>query len=273
MIDPNVIARLIELGRSEPKDEADIQDKLGNLEFCSRQISAHWTEWRAVTQPMTSDELIAITKGLTLAEKCPRWLYRGSVSPVINVYNEIDGRGDYELSWNTAKWVIEHSDNPYAPFGHMPRRWLFEARLARYQVDQCPLPKRGYLSGDLSNEYEATKKRRSQASIQQDQQDLLARRQRRLSDRENHETRRRLAHEAWIVLRSNTQDLTALARLQYIATTNYPINQFPREYFEVSDDMLAALPLETTRALIQRLAGRRSDPWRKLLTRLTTLSS
>ena len=68
-----------------------------------------------ITQPMQTDDLVALTKGLTLAEKHHGWI-GGSVAAVIWTFRELQRR-DSTLADEVANWILPRTSNPYVPYG------------------------------------------------------------------------------------------------------------------------------------------------------------
>ncbi len=115
MLEPELIQRLIVIGNAESPHEGNpegLLDSVGPLDHINR---LHWREWDLVTQALPNDDLVALVKGLTLAELHHRWS-GGSVSSVIWTFREVQRRGP-ELSEALADWILSRTRNPYVPFG------------------------------------------------------------------------------------------------------------------------------------------------------------
>lgn len=111
----DVVRRLIAVGKLE------VFDSLPTL-FTAPEQNAHprlaggAQPWQSIITTLSSEDVVALIKSLTVAEGVfPGWS-AGSVSPVIRLFwrlFELDPR------WAdlTAGWVVEHTRNPYLPFG------------------------------------------------------------------------------------------------------------------------------------------------------------
>ncbi len=273
MIDQQIVTRLIELGRMEGVDEEATRSEFAVLGSWNNLNSAHWTVWKAITENMATQELVRLAKGLTLAERYFRWP-GGSVSAVIWVYQEIDDHGDYELSWNVAEWVVRHTENPYAPFGHMPRRSLFESRLARDSSEGKAAPvglRFTSLSSELSWEYEQIKERRRLERETRARFERTNRERRIAEHRKAHETKRRLKHEERSMLLQKASGLSMVDKLRLVAEGTQPLDFYPIEFAKLADDVLSSVSMEMRQTLIRRLADRRNGAWRALCDRLQAL--
>ena len=114
MINKEVVEILIKIGRS-PELTTKTRKLLKAIKPHDAIDRLGWDEWDDVTQPMTTDDLVALIKGLTVAEKYHKWS-GGSVSAVIWTFRELERR-DHDLSEQLADWILPRTDNPYAPFG------------------------------------------------------------------------------------------------------------------------------------------------------------
>jgi hypothetical protein len=63
------------------------------------------------------------------------------------------------------------------------------------------------------------------------------------------------------------------SRWQRIAEANSPLGFYPVEWADETEGVLRSLPVGVRLALLKRLEGRRSGPWRLLLDRLQALES
>lgn len=72
--------------------------------------------WSWIAEDLSTEELIALIKCLTIAESVyDNWM-AGSVSPVIWLFRHLSSR-ETELSNDVADWVLANTHNPYIPFG------------------------------------------------------------------------------------------------------------------------------------------------------------
>lgn len=73
----------------------------------------HWQEWNKFTENMEVQDLVSLTKGLTVAERHFQWI-GGSVAGVIWVYRMLYSK-DQEVAEKVGTWVKVNTNNPYAP--------------------------------------------------------------------------------------------------------------------------------------------------------------
>ena len=72
--------------------------------------------WSWIAEDLSTEELIALIKCLTIAESVyDNWM-AGSVSPVIWLFRHLSSR-EPEVSNDVADWVLANTHNPYIPFG------------------------------------------------------------------------------------------------------------------------------------------------------------
>lgn len=112
-----LIASLIEIGKTESFDAlGDVISGNGqtrNGQFI-RQRSAFWQE---IGDALSDEDLAALIKTLTIAERDVQSCRAGSVSPVIWLFRQLaEKTGSDQLL--LAEWILEKSENPYLPWGH-----------------------------------------------------------------------------------------------------------------------------------------------------------
>src|SRR2546423_3726319 len=124
-LSPELLARLIAIGQSESFDQFD-QILADFPEARSGQIMRHpFQEWYNVAREYSRDDVRALVKALTIAERDLPHFSCGSVSPVISLYRYLlESTGDdfTEL----RDWVVAHTRNHYLPFGsgrYRPASW------------------------------------------------------------------------------------------------------------------------------------------------------
>ena len=113
MIEPEVIDLLIRVGIMENPFSEDALSLLTPLKEKGEISRLHWSKWDKVTEKMNVQDLVSLTKGLTVAEKYFHWI-GGSVAGVIWVFRMLYGK-DQEIAEKVGAWVKENTDNPYAP--------------------------------------------------------------------------------------------------------------------------------------------------------------
>ena len=114
---PDLIARLVEAGRSE-----DIGAALARLISPEEQLPAGEitrcckNRWFALAESLSTDDLEALTRALTVAESSLHGWRAGSASPAIWTFTVFDQRFP-ERAGGLADWVLAHTDNDYVPSG------------------------------------------------------------------------------------------------------------------------------------------------------------
>ncbi len=114
-IDPAVLAHLIDVGQTEDFARLESLWSAGQLPRQGDLMRLRPQSWFEVANRLPVEEVVALIKALTLAEKIlPDWK-AGSVSPVIWLYRKL-----MEHDATTASlfdWVRAHTDNPFLPDG------------------------------------------------------------------------------------------------------------------------------------------------------------
>jgi len=292
-----VVALLIEAGRlaeDQPGDPESLLERVqphGGINRLARKT------WDLLTGPMCENDVVALTRGLALADGIPGWS-GGSVAGVIWSFQELERRS-YSGLLELAEWVIAHDRNPYAPFGTMVHRderltslrlsrevessILQNARLERMLRDRmAPLEFERLHHHWLQTTFEsveATTEARQvndelALSLEQAQGQLksvteeLATLRRRATKRQRSEARSAL-------LRDGT-GLSPAERLRIVgAKEDVALGVFPPDWACTKASVLESLDDETRTALKQRLEGRRHGAWRRVyeaLCRVDALS-
>ena len=115
MLELGLIQRLITLGHNGLLDDVQIgtsyQD-LAKYDILNRHGPAAWNVCAAT---LSTDDLIALIKALTVCERVFRWR-GGSVSSVIWIYRILERR-EPEMAHEVADWILARTSNRYLPFG------------------------------------------------------------------------------------------------------------------------------------------------------------
>jgi len=117
MIKPEIIERLIAMGNVDDLDSISITERFSDLAEHDEINRLHWKDWNNATTNLKTEDLVALLKALTICELRFKWI-GGSVSAVIWVYKELERR-DLDLSKELYDWIVERTENPYAPTGSM----------------------------------------------------------------------------------------------------------------------------------------------------------
>lgn len=116
-IDETVLNKLIGVGKSEdfgalkdlwPADQTEDYGRL--MRLCPQP-------WFDVADHLSDEDVVALIKALTIAEKVLSGWMSGSVSPVIWLYRRLMERHGTPAS--LFDWVRTHTDNPYLPDGRL----------------------------------------------------------------------------------------------------------------------------------------------------------
>lgn len=67
-------------------------------------------------ESLTSEDLVSLIKALTIGEREFKGWKSGSVSPVIRLFRKLCEVDPSQIDI-VAKWILEHTTNPYLPWG------------------------------------------------------------------------------------------------------------------------------------------------------------
>ena len=242
-INNELLARLVGIGRREAFDE--LQQLLTDFpQVRSGQIMRQpFQEWYELAQGHSREDVIALVKVLTVAERDLPNFCGGSVSPVIPLYRYLLDSTQDDFT-ELRDWVVAHTQNHYLPFGSGRFR---PASLSDYrrQVE----------------EFQARRHAREQAV----KEALIARRTARKKELDEQEQVRLRERETRNTLLASLQHLSASERLGHIiADTTHPVSFYPAEWAMLDSATIQGLPAQLRVATIQRLADRRTGVWKKL---------
>ena len=241
------LARLITIGQREAFDEFD--QLLADFPVIrSGQIMRHpFQEWYDVARQYSRDDVTALVKALTVAERDLPNFSCGSVSPVISLYRYLlDSTGDDFT--DLRDWVVTHTRNHYLPFGSGRYR---PASLSEYFRQTA--------------EQDAQRRQREHT----EQEALTARRAAREKQRQEQQQARLRLRQGRAALIESLQPLSPTDRLAHIiADTAHPVSFYPEQWAALDPETIQALPSRLLFAAIQRLADRRRGVWKKLREQL-----
>jgi hypothetical protein len=241
------LACLIGIGRRKAFDE--LPRLLSDFpEARSGQLMRQpFQEWYKIARHHSRDEVVALIKSLTVAERDLPAFCGGSVSPVISLYRYLleSTQGDFiEL----RDWVVAHTQNHYLPFGSGRYR---PASISDYQRQVT--------------EHETRRREREQAA----EAALLARRIARKKQQVEQQQARLGRRQSRETLLSSLRHLSAAACLGHIINdTAHPVTFYPAEWAALDSATINALPERLRLDAIQRLADRRTGVWRRLYKQL-----
>jgi hypothetical protein len=208
--------------------------------------------WKNATAGLSDEEVGSLACGLTYVEAQLRWL-GGSVSGVIWLFQALAARGArIALLDDISGWIIEHTKNPYNPFG-----------------TQVSLGARNYSEYQrlsLSRAVEIRRCIESDSGLEE-----IAKAERHLrremaaagAEARNTEVRSRIIESL---------ETSTLAE-KLVKISRHPT--FPPQFFPTSiadaatQEVVDSLPREVQVELARRLKGKRKGPWASFRKRLT----
>lgn len=110
------VGELIAIGQTEQFDDLSRlikhapQYQSGEM---TRRPSGYWIQ---LAEHRSADDLANLIKVLTVAERDVPGFSRGSVSPVIWIFRQLQERHPGDYSW-LEDWVLNHTDITYLPWG------------------------------------------------------------------------------------------------------------------------------------------------------------
>ncbi len=251
MIPPNVVRILIEIGTTgDPKANADHLEALKPYDSINRE---HWTAWNAVTDAISTEDLVALTRGLTLAESGNGWI-GGSVAAAIWTFRQVEKR-DPTLADELANWVLPRTLNPWVPYGrqnHGARSVEHFRREEQRRAEQ--------ISFGIAEE------QKGKGMAEAERQARKAQRERSARER-NSDIR-----ESFI---SALNRLTIEEQLLRLASDEaYSVEFYPTCIAEsATEAVIKSLNDETRITLWKKLKGKKRGPWRTFKRRLLSTFS
>ncbi len=242
-IPPTVVTDLIRLGGGEidASMEQELATRLGPFDWVDRLTCQ---SWEVVTAQLPRDELASLARGLVRAEKIKRW-GGGSVAGTIWVFRVFQLRFPGEAD-HLAEWMLDHSDNPWAPFG--------SDRGSARSIDQ-------FHADQKAN----TERKQRTASSEAARAELKAVKE---AVRERVAVyRKRVQHatsEARAELVRGIESLPASARLEHLAwDEQHPLGFYPASLVAGTEDAWTKVEAETRDALLTRAAAIPRGEWRQ----------
>ena len=116
MIDKELIAKCIEIGKKENFAALEALFSPEEVEQKGSIMRQGFQLWYDIADSLTEEEIVALMKTFTIAEKTLKGWRAGSVSPVGWLGRKLVERNEV-LADKVAKLVLSHTDNPYLSFG------------------------------------------------------------------------------------------------------------------------------------------------------------
>lgn len=242
-----LLARLIDIGRREAFD--DFQQLLADF---PRARSGNFmrqghSEWYEVARQYSSDDVMALIKAFTVAERDLPNFNCGSVSPVIQLYHYLLDLSQDELT-ELRDWVVVHTHNDYLPFGSLryhPASWSEYVCQQRDYGDRC-----------LAREQAAEAALADRRALRQKERE------------EKQQSRLQLRHNREALIDS-LKCISPAERLVYIVgDITHPVTFYPAEWAVLDSTAIQSLSPIVRLAAVHRLADRRAGIWKKLREQL-----
>jgi uncharacterized FlaG/YvyC family protein len=208
--------------------------------------------WKDATADLSDEEVGNLTCGLAYVEAQLRWL-GGSVSGVIWLFQALVARGaSITLLDDISGWVIEHTKNPYNPFGTQ-----VSLGASTYSEYQSLSSSRAVEIGKcIQSDSELEERAEVERQLRREMAAAGA-------DARSSEVRTRIIE--------SFETLTLTEKLEKISS--HPT--FPPQFFHTSiadaatQEVIDSLPSEVQVELARRLKGKRKGPWGSFRKRLT----
>ena len=203
---------------------------------------------------MQTGDLVALTKGLTLAENYRRWI-GGSVAAVIWTFRQIQRR-DPALADEVADWILPLTRNPWVPYGSQNHgaRSVEEYRSA----EQIRAER-------ISAGFAEVKNNEENAKV--DKHIRKTQRIRSATDRDSD------IRESF---KADLNQMTIKDQLRHLAADQaYSVEFYPTCIANAAtEEVVNSLDEDTRLALWKKLKGKKRGPWSKFKRRLlSTFSS
>jgi hypothetical protein len=248
MIPFNTVEVLIEIGKSGDADDPATAAHLVSIGGYDSINREHWHAWDQITDAMPTDELVDLTKGLTLTAEHHRW-GGGSVAGAIWTFRQIQRR-DSAVADEVADWILPRTRNPWVPYGSQNHgaRSVEEYRHAEGRRIER-------MTAGLTEEKQNQERAEAERLVRKSQRDRSA------QDRDS-DIRKNLIAEL--------NQLTIEEQLHRLATDElYSVEFYPTSIAgAATEEVVNSLNEETRLALCMKLKGKKRGPWSKFKRRL-----
>jgi hypothetical protein len=267
--------RLVELGRCADIDTPGTLDRFRDLETRSELGRHNWSYWEPVAKALDTADLVALVKGVTVADEHLLGWRAGSVAAAIWVFGVLAKRDPVLAFELLDRWIPAHSTNGYVVrmVGRVPPiDWerlrlraggATAAELKEWDAERRRERRRQVKAGAAS---EREGEKRAEAERQARAEKKACAQHERLEAHRGQALERRTHLEAWL-------GRSAAERLHQVAVdTQHRVEWYPAEWAEVDESTMRALGEETRAALVQRLQDLKSrrGPWKDLRDRLSS---
>jgi hypothetical protein len=202
--------------------------------------------WYDIADSLAEEEIVALMKAFTIAEKTLKGWEAGSVSPVGWLGRKLVERNEV-LADKVAKWVVSYTDNPYLPFGRCNAKTVQEYKEKPFK--------------DYMRYAEAEEKIRSAVAERRKEK---ARLHKLLLEKQSQYTGQRKR------LLEKLDKLSPVERITYIAKDEeHPIDYYSSQYADVELDVINSISPEIKKRLIEKIGVRHKGVWKKLADKLS----
>ncbi|MHB0924733.1 MAG: ankyrin repeat domain-containing protein [Bellilinea sp.] len=111
-----LLHNLIEIGKSNDLSQLSSLLTVQEQHDFSYIMRLGQQSWLSVAETLSKEEIVALIKCFTIAERVYDVWKAGSVSPVIWLFKKLSSL-DLVTSNDIANWVLAHTENEYLPFG------------------------------------------------------------------------------------------------------------------------------------------------------------
>ena len=249
MIDPSILDVLIRAGRMPDPEGPEAAVLLERISTADKINRLHWSTWDRVTQGLSTGDLVALIKALTIAEQRFSWT-GGSVSAVIWTFRHL-ARREPDLADPLADWILHRTTNPSCPFGSQNYGARSVKEYTTILQERAQKRERNLQRAEAENL--AAEQRLNDRKVRADGRHA----------RQQRDTASRRASLAALSL------LTASDRLKHISQDHeHAVDYYPGEFAQLTEADLEMLDDETRLLLLGKLRDRRDGPWKTLYRQL-----
>lgn len=248
MIDKELIGKLIEIGRKEDFSALNTLFLSGELERKGSIMRQSFQPWYDIADSLAEEEIVALMKTFTIAEKKLKGWECGSVNPAGWLGRKLVERNEV-LADKVAKWVVSHTDNDCLPFGRCNAKTVKEYKEKPYKEYMRNL---SLIEAEEKRKRAAVERRHKRAELHK----IYLQKQRKCSKQR-------------VILLKKLDKLTPAERLNFIAKDKKrPIDYYPMKYAEVEPETIKSLKSGIRSKLIEKIGLRHKGVWKKLMGNL-----
>jgi len=102
------------------------------LRLFDQYMVGTWNEWYPVCAMLSAEDHISLLRGLIFNEKHAGVYAVDSGSSAVWVYRKLEDKISCERCFRIARWILEHSQNPWLPFGNERDRAYFSNNMQKF---------------------------------------------------------------------------------------------------------------------------------------------